>query len=159
MWETVGNVLTSGNGVFIALIVAGLVALCIRNGALKIKTDKVQIGTNAQERERTIMRNQIEWCRLSTSAFEKKMAKFDGYDEYRGKYIAERTFDEMISWIIFNHIENTPAYIEIKQQIVWNLVQSLTERKEFQSERFKKNVYAFVESTIENLVAIRNEYS
>lgn len=159
MWEAIENILISNNGIVIFVLFILLVVLCARFGLIKIKTDKVTIGINASETERTIMRNQIEWCRLSSITFERTMPKYDGYDKYRGKYIAEKVFDEMITWVVFNHIESTPTYIEIKQQIIWNLVQSLIVRKEYQSDKFKKNVYAYVESTIENLVAIRKEYS
>lgn len=159
MMEIIGDILTSSNGIVIAVLFVVLMMVCVRYGNIKVKTDKLTIGKDSSETERAIMRNQIEWCKLSCTAFEQKMPKFEGYDKYRGRYIAEKVFDEMINWIVFNHIEDSRTYIGIKQEIIWNLIQGLTEADEMRTQEFRKKVNQYVEKTVKNLVIIRNEYN
>lgn len=162
MWEAIEKILISNNGILIALLFLILIVLiifCSRFGLIKIKTDKLTIGRESSELERTIMRNQIEYVEMSIKAFEQRMPKPEGYNVYRGKYITERAFDEIVKWIAFNHIRTDDHYIQIKQASIWNLVQSLTEKNEFQDDSFKESVDKFVVELIKNLVAIRKEYS
>ena len=161
MWTTISDVLTSDNGFlvsFLFLLLVVLIIICARLGIVKIKTDKLTVGADAGETERTIVRNQIEWCTLATAAFESKIPRHENYDKYRGKYICEQVLDEVVKWIAFNHIENKRAYIGIKQEIIWNIVQSHVVRDEMRTDEFRKYVDEYVEYVIENLVAIRNEY-
>lgn len=162
MGKNIENILISSNGVSIAflfLLLVLLVIICSRFGLIKIKTDKLTIGRESSELERTIMRNQIEYAEVSIKAFEQKLKKPDGYDIYRGKYVTERVFDEIVKWIAFNHIRTDDHYVGIKQASIWDLIQTLVERNEFRSDDFKVSVNKYVEKTIKNLVAIREEYS
>lgn len=162
MRESVEHILVSSNGVSIAflfLLLVLLVIICSRLGLIKIKTDKLTIGIESSELERTIMRNQIEYTEVSLKAFEQKIQKPDGYNIYRGKYVTERVFDEIVKWIAFNHIRTDDHYVGIKQAAIWDLVQTLVEKDQFRSDDFKDLVNKYVEKTIRNLVAIREEYS
>lgn len=158
MWETIEKVLTSGNGAIIFLLFATLVIVCSRWGIIKVKTDKLTIGRDSSENERTIIRWQTEYCKLSCKAFEQNIPKFESYNEYRGKYIIERCYDEMVTWIVFNNIKDEKTYISIKQEMIWNLVQELTDAESMKTKEFKKIVYDYIDNLIKNLVKIRREY-
>ena len=161
MWEAIGNVLSGSNGVAVGLLIVlviVLVFICAKLGLINIKTDKISVGREASETERTIVRNQIEWCQMACRGFECQVPRQQGYDIYRGKYITELVIDEMTSWVYFNHIESRKTYIELKQDIVWNIVQANVERDELRTESFRRSVYELVEHIIERLVSIREEY-
>ena len=157
------DILTSSNGVAIAAMSIVIIILAIvgaRHGLLSIRTKRMTISNLASEQERTIMRNQIGWVKIACQAFEDKVPKYEGYDVYRGKYVIERVLDEIIEWIYYNHIEATDTYIEIKQEIVWNMVTSLVDNERIKgSKSFKKECDSYVKTMIERLVSIREEYS
>ncbi len=161
MWEAIGNIFTSANGVTVGvliLIIIALVFICARLGIVKIKTDKLSVGMNAGEVERTIIRNQIGWVKKACRAFEGQVPQPEGYNQYRTKFILEILLDEIIEWIIFNHIEDKKTYIEIKQDIIWNIVLANVDKKEMRSEKFHKAINEYVEKVIKGLVAVREEY-
>ena len=161
MWKAIQEILTSSNGSIIAILFVLVVVLvigCAKLGLIKIQTDKISVGNNASDVERTIVRNQIEWCKTSIYAYEKQIPRFEGYDEYLGKYIGELVFDEIVKWIVLNHIEDKKTYIGIKQEIVWNIIQARVKDDNMRTDEFKDFVYRYVEHVIKNLVSIRNEY-
>lgn len=156
--EVIRDILTSSNGVLIAVLFVVLVVICIKYGNIKIKTDKVKIGTDSGELERAIMRNQKEWCKLSLEAFERSMPKFDGYNQDRGTLIVEKVYDEMIDWIMLNHIRTEKKYIEAKQTKVWNIVQKWAVNDEVRTEAFRERVDKKVKEVIKMMVEIREDY-
>lgn len=160
--EYVVSALTSDNGWLVAVLIIIILVLCaigIKHGALKIKTDKIVVGQDASDLERTIMRQQIEWTKIACYSFEQKVPKFPEYDKYRGRFIIEKVFDEIIKWIAFNHIKDNDAYIRIKQDIVWNIIQKYAKNKAIMSKSFRHAVDNNVEYVIKNLVDIREQYS
>ena len=156
--EIIGDVLTSSNGVFIAILFVILAIICIKYGNIKIKTDKIKLGNDSVELERAIMRNQKEWCKLSLEAFEHSMPKFDGYNQDRGTLIVEKVYDEMVDWIMLNHIRTTRKYIEAKQTKVWNIVQKWAVNDEIKTKSFEEKVNKQVAEVIKMLVEIREDY-
>lgn len=82
----------------------------------------------------------------------------EGYNKYRGLYVLERLYDEIITWITFNHITTNDSYIEIKQNKVINLVNALTEKPEFQSEEFRNMIKDEMKFVIYKLLQIRELY-
>lgn len=156
--EVIRDILTSSNGVLIAVLFVILVVICIKYGNIKIKTDKVKFGVDSGELERAIMRNQKEWVKLSLEAFERSMPKFEGYNQDRGTLIIEKVYDEMIDWIMLNHIRTEKKYIEAKQTKVWNIVQKWAVNDEIRTESFRKKVDKKVREVIEMMVEIREDY-
>lgn len=155
MWDAIVEAMKTGNGWLIIFLFI-MAALTARFGHLKIKTDKILIGKNASEQERLLMKKQSEFAHYACMGFEKEIPRFDGYDETLGKLIAEKAYDEVVSWIMINHIEDAPHYISNKQEIIWNLVINETVDKRMRSDRFKERVFYNVESIIKQLVAIRD---
>lgn len=159
--DWLSDILTSNNGVALATLSIVVIIFAIigaKHGLVNIKTKKCQIGTSASENERMIMKNQQEFVELAVEAFEKEIPKPDDYNVWRGKYILEKVLDEINRWIIYNHIQETNSYIEIHQEKVWVLVQSLTDNSVMSSKTFKKKVDENIERIIRRLVAIREEY-
>ena len=157
--EAVKDILTSSNGVVIAILFILLLLVCMKYGNIKVNTDKIQLGIDSSEAERAIMRNQKDWCKLSLEAFERNMPKFDGYDTIRGQLVLEKIYDEMVDWIMLNHIRTEPKYVEIKQANVWNIVQKWTIDEHFKTEEFHEILNKHVKTDIEMMVKIRKDYN
>lgn len=158
MWEALSKVLTSSNASTVLLFVIVIIALVAyfgKKGIFKWHTEKLTIG--ASEDERAIIRQQVEWTELEVESLA-RMPVFDGVNEWRTKYILEKLFDEILQWIIFNHIKDSTEYIAIKQEKIWNMTQVLVEREEFQTDEFKDFVFAETEKIIKRLVFLRVKY-
>lgn len=159
MWDTIKTVLTSSNaiaviiGIIIVLIILGFFG---KSGLIRLNTDKISIG--ASDKERAIIRQQVEWTELAVRGFERQVPEYDGYNKYKTRWILERLYDEIITWIMFNHIEDTKNYITIKQDKIWNLVQSLVDEPIYTTDEFRDSIFSYVEIIIKKLVVIRKEY-
>ena len=131
MWESIGNVLTSGNAVAVLLTLIMLVivlAILAKKGIFQFNGKGVTIGDN--EDERAVIRQQTEWSQLFVQSM-RQLPIFEGSDTYHTLYILEKVFDEVLSWIVFNHISDSENYISIKQEKIWNLIQTLVIDKKF----------------------------
>lgn len=158
MWETIGNILTSGNAflILITLIISVLViSILAKLGIFRLNIKGVNIG--GDEDERAIIRQQTEWTQLFIQGMQAHPI-FKGYDTYHTLYILERIFDEVLSWIVFNHISDSENYISIKQEKIWNLVQTLVTEDKFTTQEFQDIVYEAMEKLIKRLVYIRKNY-
>lgn len=159
MWETIRDVLMSPNVTVILVFLAFVFVLAIvlsKTGLLNIHTNVVQIGAAMQERN--IIRQQIEWVKLHCEGMESQLPKPEGYDTWRGRYILECVYDEYVTWITFNHLSTDSAYVEIKQDRIVNLVESLVEREEFRTKEFEKTLRDDTREALEKLVQIREVY-
>lgn len=161
MWETLGKVLTSDNGLAVMLfflVVVGLAVFAVRYGLIKIRTRHVRIGS-AQDDERAIIRQQIEWSHLFIQSLASKIeTDTSQYNGYFTKYILERCYDEVVDWITFNHLNLESDYISIKQDKICALVYSLNVRDEFKTPEFKERMRKWTKEVIERLVQIRSVY-
>ena len=155
MWESVERLISSGKGWFV-LIIIGLIVVAVRMGYMKVKTDKIMIGKTSSEKTRLLMKKQSEFAHTSCTAFEKRIPRFDGYNEYLGKYVVEMCFDEIVDWIMINHMEDSPDYIETKQEKIWNIVTNSTVDARMRTDKFKKQVDSFISDLIKRLVTMRD---
>lgn len=158
MWESIGNVLTSGNAVAVLLTLIVLIiilAILAKKGIFQFNGKGVTIGDN--EDERAVIRQQTEWSQLFVQSM-RQLPIFEGSDTYHTLYILEKAFDEILNWIVFNHISDSENYISIKQEKVWNLIQTLVNDKKFTTEEFKQIIYDNTEILIKRLVYIRKNY-
>lgn len=160
MWDFIKAVSTS---VYIipvlifTLIVLLTVILLVKKGLISVNTKAVRVGTS--ESERAIIRQQIEWVHLHCDSLEKSLPHPQNYDIWRGKYILERMYDEIVDWITFNHICTSEGYISIKQERIWATIQSLVRKEEFSTPEFKEFIYNDTEYIIRRLVHIRQVYN
>lgn len=160
MWEVIGKVLTSSNAITVlvfVVIVMIVLAILAKMHVITIWTNTVKIG--GDERERNIIRHQVEWARVYIMSIETKIATMKSdYDEYFAKYILERIYDEVVDWITFNHLNLSSAYIEIKQEKICALVYSLNVEERFKTKEFKQEMYDRTRVIIERLVQIREVF-
>lgn len=158
MWESISSVLTSGNAVAVLLTLIVLIiilAVLAKKGIFQFNGKGVTIGDN--EDERAVIRQQTEWSQLFIQSM-RQLPIFDSSDTYHTLYILEKAFDEVLNWIVFNHISDSENYISIKQEKVWNLIQTLVSDKKFTTEEFKQVIYDNTEILIKRLVYIRKNY-
>jgi len=158
MGEIVKDILLSPNAgivlVFLTLVLVIGVVLS-KTGILQVHTEAVQIG--AADRERNIIRQQLEWSKQHLRAFEVYLPK-DPNENYLAKYVTERMYDKYVDWITLNHLSKSMAYIEIKQEIIVNLVMGLVHTDEYQSEELKELLRKDTKESIEALLQIREVY-
>ena len=158
MWQAIEKILLSDNSaivLFFLVIIILLLAHFSKKGVFKWHTERLTIG--ASENERAIIRQQVEWAELEIESLA-SMEIFSHVDEWRTKYILEKMFDEILQWIIFNHIKDSPEYISIKQEKIWNMTQTLVVREEFRSDEFKDFIYKEVDKIIKRLNFLRRQY-
>lgn len=164
MWEAISNILSGSNALMTLLFVLAILAIfivCARTGIVSIRTNNVTLGKQSAEKERTVMRHQIEYARTACSIFEQQVPRNENHNLYRIKYIIECIYDEMLNWIIFNHIEDNPIYITNKQNIVWGIVIRQTDEDDAlrKTDKFKEAVFKQVETDVRELTKIREYYA
>lgn len=157
MWESVERLVNSGQMWFVLICIACMI-ICVKAGILRYKSDKILFGKDIGERERSILKNQIEYSYRMCQGFFNQVPRFDGFDEFQAKYIIELCYDEIVKWIYFNHIETKNGYIENKQDIIWSIIQMNVTHKKLTSKQFRATVDDYVRHVIEHLVSIREEY-
>lgn len=159
MWESITQVLTGPNA-FVVLCFLGFMALVMvllsKSGVLKITTSAIQLG--ASDIERNIIRQQLDYVILHLTGLEANLPKPEGYNEYLGKLVVEKIYDEYINWITFNHINKSPAYVALKQERVINILRQYTIREEFKSEEFENFIREDTKKVLEDLIKIREVY-
>ena len=160
MWDAVARILTDKQSgtllVFIVVCILLLSALA-KLGIINIKTEHIKIGTAAIN-EREIIKRQLSFIEGAINMFETKIPKYDGYNEWRAKTVLGLIYKECVSWVLFNHIKDTPMYIGLKQTIIWNIILCNCPNEIHRSEEFQKIVYEHIEENIKVLIKIRKEY-
>lgn len=154
------TILTSGNA--IPLVIAAALLICLiaflaKKGIIKFKGKGLSVGND--EMERTIIRNQIMFCKTEISDFYSKIPYFEGRDDWRLKYIMEKCLDVFVDAISLNHITLEPVYIELKCRAVWDEVLQNAEDPRILTDEFKKVIYDETKRIIEKLIAIREFYN
>ena len=159
MYETVEHVLVSSNAAIVLIFLAFIAVIAVilaKKGILNIHTSAVQLG--AADQERDIIRQQLEWTRVDLEGVESSMPKPEGYNQWLGKYVVEAVYDEYVDWITFNHINASPAYVEIKQDKLVSLIRKLVSRDEFRTPEFEDMIREDTRQCIEKLIQIRKVY-
>lgn len=161
MWEAISQVLTSANAwqVLILLAIAVFIFVILaKGGVIAIKTKHFRIGQAEIERE--TIRRQVEAAHDFIMSIEGKInADTSHYNGYFTKFILERVYDKAIEWIMFNHISNTPMYVQDKQDTVCNLVYTFDIGAEFKTPEFKKRMCNWTQELIAKLVQTRELYN
>lgn len=159
MYETVEHILVSSNAAIVLIFLAFIAVIAVilaRKGILNIHTSAVQLG--AADQERDIIRQQLEWVRVHLEGVESSMPKPEGYNQWLGKYVVEAVYDEYVDWITFNHINASPAYVEIKQDKLVSLIRKLVIKDEFRTKEFEDKIREDTQLCIEKLIQIRKVY-
>ena len=157
MWESIKEVLVSENFLQTVVGVGALIiilAVLAKRGLLSFKGKGLTIGT--AESERTIVRNQIEFCKTWTENLTSKMmAHFNTVDEWRIRYTSELVFDILIEMVSFNHITKDDFYIKNKFDKVWAVFQ----KEGMDDESIKQYIESECKKVVERLVDIKEYYS
>ena len=161
MWEAISQVLTSANAlgvlIFLAVIVIFAIFL-VKSGTVAINTKHLRIGQ--AEKEREIIRRQVEAAHDFIMSIEGKInSDTSHYNGYFTKFILERVYDKAIEWVMFNHISNTPMYVQDKQDTLCNLVYTFDIGDEFKTPEFKKRMCNWTQELITKLVQTRELYN
>lgn len=161
MWEAISGVLQSPNAwqvlIFLAIAVF-IIVVFVKGGVIAIKTKHFRIGQAETERE--TIRRQVEAAHDFILSIEGKInADTSHYNGYFTKFILERVYDKVIEWIMFNHITNTPMYVQDKQDTVCNLVYTFDIDNEFKTPEFKKRMCNWTQELIAKLVQMRELYN
>ena len=161
MWETVNEAINGENGIGLILLTMLILLLAIylvKGKYLKINTGIVKIG--AEEKERAILRQQNEWVYTYIHGLVLVIqTKFKGMDETRTRLVLEYVYDEIITWIMFNHITRSEMYLMVKQERIRGVVFSNTTNPVVKEERFCLAMNQWVKEVINRLVDIREYYS
>ena len=160
MWEALKEILTSSNAfiVLIFLPVIVIVAVILIKGGY-INFDSESLKINYGERERNIIRQQQDYVWLHLQEAEANLPKPEGYDKNLGRVIILSVYKEYDSWITFNHISKSEAYIGVKQKRLIALINSLTVKEDFKTEDFIEMIKRDTKETIYELIEIREVYS
>ena len=152
MWESIQNILTSGNflkSVIGLSILVILLAVLAKKGLVSFKGKGLKVGNS--DIERTIIRNQIMYCKTEISDFYSKIPNFEGRDDWRLRYIMEKCLDVLVDAVSLNHITIEPVYIELKCRAVWDEVIQNAGNTSILTDDFKKVVYDETKQIIEKL--------
>lgn len=139
------------------IIIVMLTILLTKTGILRIKTAHVRIG-NKEEDERTILRQQSSYAHSYCMSLEYLVPRNPEFNGYLTRYILERMYDEVMEWILFNHLTTQGAYIETKQARLRMLCDTLATREEYRSEDFHEFINSHCRKLIEELIHIREVY-
>lgn len=159
MWDAISEVLTSSNAiiVLIFLFVIILVAVALIKGGY-VNFDSESLKINYGERERNIIKQQQDYVWLHLQETEANLPKPKGYDKNLGQVIILTVYKEYVSWISFNHLTKSDAYISVKQNKLVAIVNSLTVKTEFKTEEFIDLIKSDTRNTIYELIKIREVY-
>lgn len=161
MWEAIKDILISSNATPILLFFAIIILIsffCIKNNYLIINTSSVKIG--ADEKERSILRQQSEWVSTYIHGLVLVIqTKFKGMDETKTRLILEYVYDEIVTWIMFNHITKSEMYLMVKQERIRGIVFTYATSSIVKEEKFCIAMNQWVKEVINRLVDIREYYS
>lgn len=154
------EILTSSNAVFILVAVVVIIALLAIMGKQGLLTFDIKgIKLSSRESERMIILRQSEWAKLYCDGMEPRLPHPEGYDIWKSRYILERVYDEIMTWILYNHVTNNESYVEIKQNKLVFLINSLTVKEDYHTEEFNDLIRKETKFIISKLVQIREYYS
>ena len=161
MWDAVAKILTNSNALLVLIFLTMFVFILIiltMSGLVRIDTGAFKMGADTKERD--IIRQQIEWAHIYIMGLKYQISADETtYKGYLTKFMLEAAFDEVVAWIVFNHINLESDYISIKQEQIKSMVHSEpTIRPEFKTKEFDRKVDKWVDELIRRLVVIRKVY-
>lgn len=151
--DVVDSFIKSPVAMSLFLVLVAMVIVGVKKGWFKFKGKGLVIGTD--EEERKIIRNQIEYADVACHALIKQLPSDLDLDPYRTKYVIEKVYDEIVKIISFNHITVEDEYIALKQDVIYNVVLSETEKDYFRSEEFKNFLADWTKNILKRLYKIR----
>lgn len=118
-----GDVLTSSNGIAIAVIfilAVILLLLLARLGYFSFKGKGLTVGKTENEVRSTLLKQKeflLQYCSYLSQSIVSDLAKKGIEITYINiDYVVEKTVDEWLGWLLVNHITEEDAYIKLKTQ-------------------------------------------
>lgn len=161
MWTALFAFLASDNFLRAVAGISALVVLfsfLVKKRLISFKGKGLKVG-HSDDEERTIIRNQIMFCKTEISDFYNRIPNFEGRDEWRLKYIMEKCLDVLVDAVSLNHLTLEPVYVDLKCRAVWDEVLQNVDNTDILKDDFKKVVYDETKYIIEKLIEIREYYS
>lgn len=167
--EHVAQILTSHE--FLSNMPAVILLFTVLTVLLKllkvnVRTNHITIGGESKEAyyERKIVQEQSEFVHTFLMGLVGKIAdvcpdKTLVYDGWMTKCILEYAYDEMVTWIHYNHISDSDAYVSVKQNKICSLIYAQPVRPEFKTPEFQERMKKWVAEIITELVRIRKVYT
>jgi hypothetical protein len=153
MWESITTMVTSKALIPVlvfVLILVGVAIFAIKKGWLKIKTDKVQVGS---DNERNIIMTQMSKIESVVMSVYKKWGFAN--DNWKARYICSEIEDALYRAVAVNHINTNRTYVSLKQELLWKIICQYTDNP---PDDLKEKVYAETEKLIADLVEIRDYF-
>ena len=167
--ETLATILTSKDFLSsIPSVILLVVAIVILGKVMHVKvhTSHFTIGGESAEAyyERKIVQEQCDYVHSYLLSLIGKITEVcpDHELKHNGwmtKCILEYAYDEFVTWIHYNHITDTEAYVSVKQNKIISLVYSQPVRHEFETPEFRERIKRWVAEIITELVRIRKVYT
>lgn len=153
MWEAIKEMVTSKALIPVLVFVLVLVSvalLAVKKGWLKIKTSKVQVGS---DNERNIIMTQMGKIESVVLAVYKKWGFAN--DNWKARYICSEIEDLLYKAVAVNHINTNRTYVSLKQEAVWKIICQYADNP---GDDLKEKVYSETEKLIADLVEIRDYF-
>lgn len=153
------EVVTSPNAWLFLLFLVVLVILFIKmskSGLFKVNTKTLQIGNSEIDRKILEKQNSISYSYIM--ALEPIIDEDGELQHYITMYMLEKVYDEVIKWIIANHMSTSKEYVQMKQQEITCLVSSLAVNPKVRSKEFMDRIKDWTKELIERLVQVRELY-
>lgn len=146
LWQNPIAIITVSVLVFLLVF---LIVRAARKGLFSFSKGGISIGI--ADREREVLRTQLDRAGSAIAGFYNKC----GFkrDDYRKLYIMSECEDIIYRAIAVNHINVSPTYIALKQELVWSVICQYAEVNP--SEDFHNQVNTALEKLIRELVDIR----
>ena len=161
--EQVVALLNSPNApmyVMLAVLALFIGTMLSKKGVLGIHTKYVTLG--ATNKEDTIKDNQLENAYLFIMGLEATitvdMQDNQEYNKYKTRWILERIYDEVVTWIMHNHIREDDAYVKQKSEKLRSLTYMLGVNDMFKTEDFAYQMDSWTKELIGRLVRVRRVY-
>ena len=163
MWESISEILTSSNAVGVLLILGFIVVVLIIVAVVLIKGNYFQVHSQIvsigyAEKERNIIRQQLNYVWLHLKEAEANIPKDPDYDVQLGQRIILTVYKQYSDWISFNHITRASDYIHVKQMELVALINELTVNERYKGEDFKQYIKDDTKDTIIELLKIREAF-
>lgn len=130
--------------------------ILIKNGYINFDNESLRIGY--ADRERNIIKQQQDYVWLHLQDMEANLDKPSDYDKNLGQMIIMAMYIEYVSWISFNHLTKSDAYISVKQNRLVALVNRYTVKEQFKADNFIEDIRKDTKETIYELIKIREVY-
>lgn len=153
------NLINGNNGVFallFGLVVLVILVYLVKSGMFNLKIKGITIST--REKELSLIRKQLQYVnnRMDATIRDIPVRLTEGLHYYYAKYVISKVKDCFEEAIIYNNMEEG-SYIELKQELIYNVILKITKDDYFKSPEFKVYIYDLVEKTLLKLIKLRKE--